>query len=62
MAHIGEESGLGVVELGQRFGPSTFVLIRPHAGEGGRELIGETLAKQPVLVVKRAAGVEADHQ
>ncbi|MCX4585967.1 hypothetical protein [Streptomyces sp. NBC_01481] len=62
MADVGEEGGLGPVQLGQRLRPPALLVVgergRQRPGHGG----GEHLQKVPVGPGRREAGVDAHHQ
>ena len=38
VADVGEERGLGPIELGQRLGPPPLLLVGPCVGDGGGDL------------------------
>jgi hypothetical protein len=41
VAHVAEERRLDTIELGQRFGPTAFLLVGAHVRESRRDLSGE---------------------
>jgi hypothetical protein len=57
VAHVGEELGLGPVDLGERGGPLPLPGQRPNPAERGREVLGGQLDEPPVpAVVGRPGG------
>jgi hypothetical protein len=58
VADVGEEVGLGAVELGERLGPLALGLARPHAGQARGELARDQLEEAAVLLVERPVGVQ----
>ena len=49
VADVGEEDGLGAVELGERFGAAAFLLVGAGVGERGGDLAGDQLDEAGVL-------------
>lgn len=63
MADVGEEGGLGPVQLGQLLGPPLLELVRHSPVDQARGLLGDQPEKGYVGLVERApgAGREDDH-
>ncbi len=62
VADIGEEGGLGAVDLGQRFGALALLLIGLGIADPGRDLAGQEGQEGAVALVEQAKGIEPDHQ
>ena len=62
VADIGEEGGLGAVELGQRLGPASRLLVGPGIGEPGRDLARHEVDEAGIGGVEGAVGVDAGDQ
>ena len=62
VAHIGEERGLGPVDLGQSLRPATIGLFLLGVGDGRRELRGDEIEEPPITVIERAARGHADDE
>ncbi|PWW22492.1 hypothetical protein JD79_01646 [Geodermatophilus normandii] len=62
MADVGEEGGLGAVELGERLGAGALGGVGARVGDGAGDLRGQQLVEGPVLLVQRAVGTDADQQ
>ncbi len=60
VAHVREEVGLGLVELGQRLGPGLLELVGAGVGDAGGELPGDQVAEVAVALVDRSVGVEPE--
>ena len=56
VADVGEERGLGAVQLGQRLGPPPLLLVGAGVGDGGGDVAGQQVEEPPVVVVERPAG------
>ena len=57
VADVGEEVGLGPVQLRQRLGPLPLGLVGQRVGDRGRELVGHQVEERPVVGVERAVRV-----
>ncbi len=62
MADIGEERGLGPVELGQGLGAPALFLVGVGAGNGGRDLARHEAEERAVIRVEQPVGIEAHDQ
>ena len=60
VADVGEEVGLGLVELGERLGPVPLELVGAGVGEAGGELAGHQVAEVPVALVERPEPVQPE--
>ena len=58
MADVGEEGGLGPVQLGQRLGAPPLVFVRAGVGDGGGHTRSEQVVEVPVCLVHRQAGAD----
>ena len=59
VADVGEEGGLGPIELGQLLGPAALLLVGPCVGDGGGHLPGQQVEEAPIPLVERPAGADA---
>ena len=59
---VGEEGGLGAVDLRQGFGAATLLLVRMGVGEAGGDLAGDEVDEAEPGVVRAAPGIDARHQ
>ena len=62
VADVGEEGGLGAVQLGQRLDPATLFLVGVGAGDRRADLAGDEVDELGVAVVEQPVGAEADHE
>ena len=58
VADVGEEGGLGAVQLGQRVGPPPLLVVGMDVGEAGRDLSGHQLDEPAVGGIERPERVE----
>ena len=61
VADVGEEVGLGLVELGQRLGAPPLELVGPGVGDARGQLSRDQVAEVAVAGVQRAVAVEREH-
>ncbi|MDH6472737.1 hypothetical protein M2303_006318 [Micromonospora sp. H404/HB375] len=59
---VGEEGGLGAVQLGELLGPPLLRLVAAGARDSGRQVPGGQLHEAAVAVVQRPVAVESRHQ
>ncbi len=62
VADVGEEGGLGPIELGQGLYPPALFLIGVGVGDRSRDLTGHQAQEGPVGPVEQPVGIEADHK
>ena len=62
VADVGEEVGLGAIELGQGLSPPAFGLVAPGVHQTGGDLVGDQFDEASIGVVVPAVRIEADDQ
>ncbi len=62
VADVGEECGLGAIELRQGLGPAAFLLVGVRIGDRRSDLAGRQLKETAIGVVEQAIGVQPDDQ
>src|SRR5262245_12194127 len=62
VAEVGKESGLGAIDLRQRFGAPLLILVGLGVADGGAELTGHQAKKAFVVVVRQAKRIEPRDQ
>src|SRR5215813_10239756 len=62
VADVGKESGLGAVDLRQRFSAPLLILVGLGVADGGAELTGHQAEKASVVVVCQAKRIEPRDQ
>ena len=62
VADVGEEVGLGAVQLGERLGPPPFGLVGQRIGDGRGELVRHQVEEGPVVRVELAVRVHPGHE
>jgi hypothetical protein len=58
VAYIGEKSGLGAIDLGQRLGTPAFLLVSAGIGDTGRDLPRQQSDKPSITFVVQQIRVE----
>src|SRR5690606_34635549 len=59
VADIGEEGGLGAVELGERYRPTARGLVGIGSGNGRGDVAGRETEETAIALVEQAVGIEA---
>ena len=59
VADVGEERGLGAVDLGQRFGALALLLVGARVGDAGRDLSRQQAEEAAIVVVERPVRIQA---
>src|SRR5262249_49563130 len=62
VADVAEEGRLGAIDLGERLGPPSLLLIGARAGDGGRNLAGDQLIEAFIVVVEGATRAHSRDQ
>jgi hypothetical protein len=61
VADVGEERGLGAIQLGELFGAALLVPVAASACDPRREVPGHEVDEPAVTVVQRPVPVQAGH-
>jgi hypothetical protein len=62
VADVGEEDGLGAVELGQCFCAFALLLVGPRIGDGARDLRFHQLQEVVVAIIELEVRTDAGHE
>ncbi len=62
VADVGEERRLGTIDLGQRLGAVSLLLVSARGGERGAELVRQQRQEIAIGLVERPIGIEPDDQ